>query len=139
MFFWQSWPSQRHRFGRSSKCNVNPLRASMYEHKNQPVERHLSRKAFEKQKTGTVNEPGSWYIVSSSGMSILLNTEPLCYRAGSSVPSSFCSRTFDESGGWNTLPQKEIAKSSSKILQIFFASSQHYRTQCMNGFSFLMS
>lgn len=80
----------------------------MYDHKSQPVERHLSKKAFEKQKIGIVNAPGSWYIVSSSEMSvsISLNTETLSYRGGSSVPSSFCSRSFDESGGWNTLPQK---------------------------------
>lgn len=130
MFLWQSWPSQNHRFGRSSKCNVNQFRWSIYEHKNQPVERQLPKKAFEKQKIGIVDAPGGWYIVNSSEMSILLNTGPLTYRGGSSVSSSFCSRAFDESGGWDTLPQKEIVESFSKILQKLFASCQRYRTQC---------
>lgn len=130
----QSWLSQRHRFDRSSKCNGKPLRLSMYEHKSQPVERQLSKKAFEQQKIGMVNAPGSWYIVSSSEVSILLNTEPLSYRRGSSVSKSFCSRTFDEPGGCNTLPQKEIAKSFSKILQKLLLP-QHYRSQCTKRLS----
>lgn len=69
----------------------------MHEHKSQPVERQLPKKAFEKQKIGIVDAPGDWYIVNSSEMSILLNTGPLTYRRGSSVSSSFCSRAFDES------------------------------------------
>lgn len=110
----------------------------MYEHKSQPVERQLSKMAFEQQKIGMVHAPGSWYVVSSSEVSILLNTEPLSYRRGSSVSNSFSSRTFDESGGCNTLPQKEIAESFSKILQkLLLLSVTDHNAQ--NGFSPLAS